>query len=175
MSLLKIKVSQFGKPYAVTGRFFKLVNAADTVEIRFIYHDDSELVTELYQGLGIEHPKEFKSFFISSDTDQEVILFASTAKLTDDRLETSLTGAASLDSSTADLVANVVSEIVPARLGRRSVLIACDNVTYIGGANLNGTNGIKVDAGESIELNTQAAIYGLSPVTYSPRILEEVN
>lgn len=175
MSLIKISVSQYDKPYAVVGRFFKIISASDTVKVRFIYHDDSELETTLYQGLAIEHPENFKSFFISSDEQQEVTLFASMAKLVDDRLEMSVTGAASLDSSKADVTANTVTQLMPSRLGRRSVLIACDSVTYIGGSNLDTTNGIKVDAGESIELSTQAAIFGFSPVGHTVRILEEVN
>ncbi|MFW7525311.1 hypothetical protein ACODM8_14410 [Vibrio ostreicida] len=175
MSIIRIQVSQFDKPFAITGRFFKLVSASDSVNVRFIYHDDSELETVLYQGLSIEHPKDFKSFFISAETHQEVVLFASQAKLVDDRLETSITGAATLDSSTAELFANVLGEIVPARLGRRSALIVADEVVYIGGSNLDMTNGIKVDAGESIEIESQAAIYGLSISDQMIRILEEVN
>ncbi|WP_325892734.1 hypothetical protein [Grimontia sp. NTOU-MAR1] len=175
MTMLKINADTFPKPYGLTGTFFKVVNASGAVNVRFEYHDDSELETVLYQGLAIEHPKPFKSFFLSSQTPQDLTVFASLAKLVDDRLETSLTGAASLQSGKATLTANQAGEIVPARLGRRSVLIFCDALTYIGGAGLDVETGIRVDAGESLEINTQAAVFGFSPTTASVRTLEELN
>ncbi|WP_406733434.1 hypothetical protein RJD39_04715 [Vibrio scophthalmi] len=175
MSLIKITVSPFDKPFGIVGRFFKVLSAAESVKVRFVFHDESETETELYQGLAIEHSQNFKSFFISSKSEQEVIIFASQAKLIDDRTETNISGAANLENSSAELVANQVTHILPARLGRRSVLIQCDSVTYFGGSNLDTTNGVKVDSGDSIELGTQGAIYAFSPVNQSLRILEEVN
>lgn len=175
MSLIKIQVTPQPKSFGIKGRFFKVVSAADTVKVRFVFLDDSEIETELYQGLAVAHSKDFKAFYISSDTEQTPTIFASSATLIDDRLETALTGSASLESEAVSLPANVITEIVPPRLGRRSVLIFCDDVTYIGGANLTANNGILVDAGSSIEINTQASIYALSPNASTVKTLSEVN
>lgn len=175
MTMRRIQVTNKDKDFALSGQFFKVVSASGAVALRFFYADGSELETELYQGLGIKHPKRFVSFVASSVESQEVVIFASDAELTDDRSETSLAGAATLISGSASLAANVVQEIVPARLGRRSLLIQVDGVLYIGGANLDATNGVKIDAGESAELKTQAAIYALSASVQDVRILEEVN
>lgn len=176
MSLQQITVSPFDKPYQSVGRFFKVVSAGDAIKVRFVFHDDSETETVMYEGLSIEHPREFKSFFLSSSDTQDVIIFASNAKLRDERRsETSISGTSNLDSSSAQVTANQVEPILPARLGRRSVLIQCDDVVYLGGANMDGTNGIKIDAGESMELGTLGAIYAFSATDQTLRILEEVN
>jgi hypothetical protein len=175
MSIKKISVTTDPKKLAMAGRYFKVISASGAIKLRFFYEDESELETELYQGLGIKHPYKYKSFIVSADTPQEVVIFASDAELIDDRSETSLTGAATLESNKADLLTNTVSQIVPARLGRQSVMIQTSDVLYIGGANLDATNGVKVDAGEAIEINTQSAIYGLSGTDQTVRILEEVN
>lgn len=175
MSLMNIQVTPLPKSFGKTGRFFKVVSCSETLKVRFVFLDDSEAETELYQGLAVEFTKEYKAFYISAESEQTATIFASSAKLIDDRLETSLTGSASLESEAVNLSANVITEIVPARLGRRSVLIFCDDVAYIGGANLTANNGILVDAGSSIEINTQAAIYALSPNASTVKTLSEVN
>lgn len=84
-------------------------------------------------------------------------------------------GAATLKSGKAQLAAGVVTEIVSANAGRRSVLIFCDALTYVGGTGLDASTGIRVDAGESIEINAHAAVFGFSPSTSSVRTLEELN
>lgn len=175
MSLMKITVTETPKTFGQTGTFCKLVKASGLVRIRFVFHDESELETDLYQGLAIDHPKAFKSMFISAETPQEITLFASPAKLVDDRLETSITGAATLNSSKSDLLAGEVSQVLDERLGRRSALIFCDVATYIGGANVTIDTGILVDAGSSIEINSQAAVFGITSSDSSVRILEEIN
>lgn len=174
MSLKRITVTEDDKTLALKGKYFKVISASGELKLRFFYDDDTELETELYQGLGIKHPRSFVNFTIAASQPQDVVIFASDAELIDDRSETSLVGAVTLNSANAALVANAVQEIVPAKLGRRSLLIQSEALLYVGGGNLDANNGVKVDAGESIELDTQAAVYGLSSTNQAVRILEEV-
>lgn len=175
MSLIPIKLTKYPLKFATTGRFFKVISASDSIDVRFEYNNDSTFETTLYQGLGLDLPKQFDAFWLSSTTDQDVVVFASDAKLIDDRLETSLTGSATLESGKVTLIANEISPIVPSRLARRSVLISCDVDTYIGGSNLTIDNGIFIPAGDSIDIDTQAAIYGVSVTGGEIRTLSEVN
>ncbi|WP_120511996.1 hypothetical protein [Photobacterium salinisoli] len=175
MSVTKINVNSATKPVAVTGRFFKVLSASESIQVRFEFEEGDDSTITLYQGLGVEYPTKYRRVWVESDTAQDIVIWAGLGKMTDDRSQTSLVGCSALLNHQANLTANVVAEVAPLRLGRRSLLIQVDQPTYIGGANLDTTNGILVDGPGEIEISTQAAVFALCATDSTVRCMSEVN
>jgi len=71
-------------------------------------------------------------------------------------------------------LATTATQIVPARAGRKSLIITPTSSTlfYVGGSGVTSTNGLYVPAGASVTLSTEAALYGAAPSAVTVSFLE---
>lgn len=173
MSLLKLKVGPTAKQVVKPGRSLKVLSGAGILATRFDFFDGESIEAELLKGVGVRWPQRFKAVWIESEIAQTVTVWLSDGDMIDDRSETAITGASSLVSSHADVQAT--AQIAPPRLGRRALLIQAEKTAYVGGANVTADNGILIEAGGSLEVNTTGAVYAFAPVTARLRLMEEVN
>lgn len=173
MALNTLKVESAAKKFAMTGQFFKVVSASGALKVRFEFADGSEVTTDLYQGLGIDFSQNFKAFWLESPESQSIVVWAGLGRMTDDRSEMALSGSATLITSAVTVAAGAPVKICDARLGRAVVTVFTDSPLFMGGESVTVETGFPIE--ESIEINTQAAIYVIGEAAANVRVLEEVN
>jgi hypothetical protein len=173
MSLRKFQVTSDPKPFAVSGSYFKIVQASGEINAEFEMLSSETTETGLYQGMGIKFDEQYKRINLSSDTAQQIVVWSGVGQLIDDRSETILSGSASVRASAVTLVADVAAPVCGNVIGRRSVLLQSTGAFYIGGAGVTVADGLPV--AESIEINTQAEIYAISSVGQVVSVFEELN
>lgn len=141
------------------GRFIHIVAAASEIDLRFVGAnmgiDDR---TKALQGMAIELAAPIDELIIFSDVAQTVQVWLSDTKLTYGLSETIQAGSRGLNSYSQKIASGEAQILSPAAVGRGKVTIFPDDDIFVGGANLNAKNGIKVLAGEKFEFATQAEI-----------------
>lgn len=186
MKILRIKTGSQPFEFTATGYYFRVLESAEPVKVRFYFNDGQSEEVELRSGLGVSFPpaqySPFTKFEIESETEQRVEVFAGRAKIDDNRTEglrVNLGGARELKASSASLVANQAKLIASYNGNRRNLLIKPDQnqatPVFIGGADVNDENGFLVQAGDALELPVTAEVYAYSTAITEVRTLEEIN
>ena len=71
-------------------------------------------------------------------------------------------------------LATSATQIVPARAGRKSLVIIPTSATlfYVGGSSVTSANGLYVAAGASVTLSTEGPVFGVAPSAVTVSFLE---
>lgn len=175
MGQKRLTVSGVPTSQGLEGRYFEIIQGAGAFHVRFELADGKiEESDGLKQGLGMVFPDApYSRFWITSETEQVVTVWAGWSQMVDNRSETSLSGAVALTNQATTLTALETKKVANARLGRRSVLIQTDSEIYIGGVGVTKDTGIRVN--EDIEIECQSEIYAYSEYGANVRAMSEVN
>lgn len=163
---------------SIAGDFVGVLSATDDFNCELLGSDTN---TDLFAGLSIKPEKPYHGMMLESKTSQTIRLVCGFGSMQDSRLvlagsdlSVDLQGSNTISHGVVS-VADVATLIVSS-LDRKSVLIqALDNDIYVGGSGVTVANGLKVSMGNSLEIKTKAAVYGVcSSGTCDVRYLSEV-
>lgn len=172
--------SPIAKPFAVSGRVFKLLSGG-LVHIRFRGVDDmwSEEF-DLVPGDSVTFKRDFFNLEFSSEFETTVRFYAGFAEMKRSTTDLIQMGASTLhtDGVTAE---KVQKQLVPARPNRRSLtILPLDAMVYVGASGVSVNKQIPIAAGQPVTLDITSNLYvTLDPAhaqdTADVRILEEIN
>jgi hypothetical protein len=159
---------------AITGRFINIVLAAGEIEARMRLRDGSTFQTKLISGMSFELPRGFVSAAFLSEISQQTKIWLSNLPLTFSPSESKIIGSSGLSSTSASLSFGSTVSLVLADATRKAVTLYSEQDFFVGGVGLNSKNAIKVKAGETTSIGTQAAIYGFTdnPVYFGKPLAE---
>lgn len=171
--------------FAGVGRYFRIVEAAGRIRVRFYFRNGTEYETTIFSGIGVRfpndrYPEPFTKYELSSDTAQQIEVFAGDVEYTDNRTEglQFIPVAGERVEFSQTQVTETAAEVVPPKADRRKVTFQVVNGTaFIGDSGVTVSNGLKLVTGSSIEFDSAAAFSMVSPQaeTADVRIVEELN
>lgn len=182
MSLTKLKVNNIPSEFVQQGRYFRLIESVNPIQVTFYFGNGDTFRTALRGGIGVEFPpgvfdEPFIKYEITSDSDQAIEIFASMARVDDNRTEglrVSQQGASELLNNAFALTSSAL-KIAATNINRRRVTIQTDAAIYVGGENVTASNGLMVDAGGSGEFEVKGELYAIASNTANVRVMEEIN
>lgn len=162
---------------SVSGSLLHVISAAGAVSVMF---DDEGPWLELEKGLGLRLQGGFESVRVKSAAAQTVRLLVGSGDVVDAR--TTLTAGAVVTvaggasfAAAAVVVGTSAVQIAAANVLRlRAMVQALSGDVFVGGSNaVTAANGVRLAAGESLELETSAAIWAIGSVAgRDVRVLE---
>jgi|GEM_PF-1713748 len=181
-----IQIDSQPSSFTATGRYFRIMEAAERVKVRFYFPGGREHETVIYSGIGLRfpsdrYPEPFTKFEISSDNAQKVEIFAGDVEYEDNRTEglrVTVTGAAEFRNDAKQVTDAAIVQLVPNTPGRRKATFqALGGTLYLGGSAVAAANGFELGPGSSLEVEVSDAFYAIAKVGESVdvRILEELN
>lgn len=181
-----IQIDSQPSSFTATGRYFRIMDAAARVTVRFFFPDGREHETNIRSGIGLRfpndrYPKPFTKFEISSENAQKVEIFAGDVEYEDNRTEglrVSVTGAAEFRNDAKQVTDAAAVSLVPNTPERRKATFqAIGGTIYLGGPGVTVANGFEIGPGSSIEVEVSDAFYAIAKTgeTVDVRILEELN
>lgn len=182
MSLTTLKVNEIASEFTQTGRYFRLIESVSPINVTFYFANGDTFRTALRGGIGVEFPPNifdspFTKYEITSDSDQTIEIFASMARVDDNRTEglrVSQQGASDL-VNTAQALTTAPVKIADTNINRRRVTIQTDAQIYVGGENVSASTGLMIDAGGTGEFEVKGELYALAATTANVRVMEEIN
>ncbi|AYC07046.1 hypothetical protein [Vibrio cholerae] len=179
MPVSRITAKPVPSSVAIMGRYFQLLSGAEC-QVRFLgVNNDFDTEETVRVGDLLEFPTPFSRFEISSEFNVPVEIYAGVARLTRERQDFTLTGSATIRSS-SELIPKAERLLVSDESNRRSItIIPLNGMIYIGSINTSINDKIPVAAGMPVTLDVTSAIYAeadpQSAFDVDVRILEEVN
>ncbi|RQW61033.1 hypothetical protein [Vibrio viridaestus] len=174
MSKKSIFVDSISKTVALSGLYFKVMQASGEIAVEFMLENGDLYETGLSSGQGVRFDQKYKNVRMTSAISQQIFVWSGLGQLTQDSQNTTtLAGSNSIAASVVSVEVETAKQILPAQTGRRSALIQADEPFYIGGSGVTTAEGMPVD--ESITLETQGEIWVISETAQDIRILEEFN
>lgn len=171
--------------FAGVGRYFRIVEAAGRVRARFYFRNGTEYETTIFSGIGVRfpndrYPEPFTKYELSSDTAQQIEVFAGDVEYTDNRTEglQFIPVASDRVEFSQETATETAAEIAAPKADRRKVTFQVVSGTlYVGDSGVTTANGFKLTQGTAIELESTAAFYAVTDAgtTADVRILEELN
>lgn len=162
---------------SVSGSVLHVVDAAAAVDVMF---NDAGPWLALEKGLGLRFSVGFESVRVRSASAQTVRLLVGSADVVDAR--TTLTpgavvavAAGSSFAVAAVVVGTAAVQLLATNVLRRSALVQCvSGDVFVGaGAGVTAANGVRLSAGESLELGSSAAVWAIgSAAARDVRVLE---
>ena len=177
---LKLKAGE-STPLSVVGDYFRVISGEAEFSVQ---PDTGASLAGLESGMSLTTEKPFSKLTLQSAVSQDVSIIAGKGKIDDNR--TSISGSVDVFSkglsveSSSSSAAGVAVEVLSQDVGRRSVLIKNIDLAesvYIGGSGVSVTNGLPIDAGESLVIDKAAgaALFAVtSGASVELRILAEV-
>lgn len=143
---------------ATAGNHINIVLAAGEIMVRAELENGRTYATPAVQGMALELPR-FKNVQISANTSQQTKIWVGDIPLSYSPDTQRAVGSSALTSAVAQVFSNVVTEILPAQVGRNKITLNPSKEIFIGGVDMNLKSGIRLLPNTPFTLQTQGAVY----------------
>lgn len=155
-------------PLNIDGNMYAVISNVGAFSITF---DESNKVTNQTSGMGANFQGEYEKITLLSTTTQSVVVIFGFGEFQDARatisatINTTISPSDTLDNTTDITVSTIATLLKAADANTKEVMVhvpsSATNSIRVGGASITATSGLEVEPGTTIQLNCEAAVYGI--------------